>query len=209
MLLPCFLLSVSPLPLFLLGTGGDCRKYGPGNVCKDERFFGYSCARGLNCERQNQYYWQCVRPDKNNIDDGSFPVRSTASTVQALSGAVGSVASAASGVATGAVKGAVNGAASSLKVLKELDQCGGKGARCKDFGGCVDAPFAGYVCGQGLTCARQDEWYRQVGPLALHPCGLTCCQCPGQQYSSACSCSPPPLMSLLGTTVQSGECIRR
>jgi hypothetical protein len=121
-------------------------------VCKDKPFFGYSCARGLNCERQNQYYWQCVRPNKNNIDDGTYPIGSAVKSTQDL-------------LSTAAAAAAAAVTAPTVKVLKELQQCGGKGAACEDFGGCVDKAWDGYVCDQGLTCARQNEWYRQVGAV--------------------------------------------
>lgn len=45
-------------------------------MCKDHTFTGYSCAKGLVCERQNKYYHQCVSPDRNNFDKG----RNTAQT---------------------------------------------------------------------------------------------------------------------------------
>ena len=137
---PCPLMLLLLPSLKLSGNGGDCKKYGPGNLCRDQPFTGYTCAKSLTCERQNNYYWQCVSPDRNNIQTNSNKPSATSST----SSNTNKPSSAAD------------------KVLKEGVQCGGKGAKCQDYGACVDGLFPGYTCDKGLTCNRQNEWYHQV-----------------------------------------------
>ena len=53
--------------------------------------------------------------------------------------------------------------ASRPKTLREVEQCGGKGAKCEEYGSCADKPFPGYACAKGLNCNRQNEWWWQVG----------------------------------------------
>lgn len=131
-----------------VGTGGDCKKYGPGNMCRDQPFTGYTCAKGLTCERQNNFYYQCVKPDRNSIDSNTDKPSTTGGNQQASSPSAST-------------------AGPSIEALREGEQCGGKGAKCKDYDACVDKPFPGYACGQGLTCNRQNEWYHQVSRVTL------------------------------------------
>lgn len=163
------------------GAGADCRKFGPGNVCKDATWPGYTCAKGLVCARQDQYYHQCVAPDRNNINtDGRYNVQAiggnTATRPQGQVQQQTSVNSSSGGAAQ--AKPATNASATnrsvtttttsssstSNKALVENEQCGGRGAKCgqSGYGGCADAQFSGYACGQGLTCKRQNQWYWQV-----------------------------------------------
>lgn len=56
-----------------------------------------------------------------------------------------------------------NGSKTQGQTLREVEQCGGKGAKCEEYGSCADKAFPGYACSAGLTCNRQNEWYWQVG----------------------------------------------
>jgi hypothetical protein len=56
-----------------------------------------------------------------------------------------------------------NGSKTQGRTLREVEQCGGKGAECEEYGSCADKAFPGCACGAGLTCHRQNEWYWQVG----------------------------------------------
>jgi hypothetical protein len=39
------------------GRGGDCYQRG---ACMDGPFAGTACAGGGSCERQSEWYWQCI-----------------------------------------------------------------------------------------------------------------------------------------------------
>lgn len=137
------------LLLLLPGTGGVSAKFGPGNMCKDQTFNGYSCAKGLVCDRQNKYYHQCLPFNGNNADKG----RNTAQT---------SAKTPADNTAKPSTKSSVNKPKSSAKVQALGQQCGGLGAACDDLGGCVDGALSTVKCAPGLSCKTQNKYYWEV-----------------------------------------------
>ncbi|KAK9808851.1 hypothetical protein WJX72_005064 [[Myrmecia] bisecta] len=58
------------------GQTGDCATYGPA-FCADSAYPGYACSAGFGCERQNQYYWQCIRVTLTVPVDGGKPCAQT------------------------------------------------------------------------------------------------------------------------------------
>jgi hypothetical protein len=121
---------------------------------------------------------QCVPPDRNNIDtDGRYAVRAPSgsnNSPQAPASPSGQSPSQSSGGSTpGSSNAGGQHPASSPsqptltppqapKTLNEGQQCGGKGAKCAEFGACENKPFANSACGAGLVCTAQNEWYWEV-----------------------------------------------
>lgn len=127
------------------GKGGFCQTlFGS---CVDAPATQAKCMSGLACQRQSEFYYQCLKGSA--IENPSVPAGN------------GSAGNSSSGSHPPVV--ATNSpTAGNAKILKKDAQCGGSGAACKDIAKCVDDPFPGFACGSGLRCIRQNAYYWQV-----------------------------------------------
>ncbi|KAK9811457.1 hypothetical protein WJX72_004232 [[Myrmecia] bisecta] len=115
------------------GRGADCAAAGQ---CTDAQWEGSCCPAETSCMRQNQWYWQCLRPP--TPDRVFIPARPRPANLTDDPCYLGT---------------------------QEFDQCGGKGASCAAAGQCTDVQWEGACCPSGTSCIRQNEWYFQcLGP---------------------------------------------
>jgi hypothetical protein len=121
------------------GMGGNCQSY----QCLDGAYPNYACPDGNSCQRQNQWYHQCL-PGSGGSGGGGGGSWSGGGGGSSWSGGGG-------------------GGGGSGSTLNLWDQCGGKGGNCGSFT-CVDGVFPGQSCPAGSTCQRLHEWFSQCRP---------------------------------------------
>jgi hypothetical protein len=132
------------------GEGGNCKQAG---ACVDGPYPGKACPAGASCQKQNNWYYQCL------------PAGSTPSATPSATPTPTPTPSATPSAATPAAS-----SPSPSPQLKLWDQCGGEGGSCKEAGTCVNGPYPGRSCPSGSSCLKQSNWYYQCLPTDGYTC---------------------------------------
>ncbi len=127
------------------GEGGSCKQAG---ACVDAPYPGKACPAGASCQKQNNWYYQCL------------PAGSTPSATPSATPTPTPTPSATPSATTPAA----SSPSPSAQLIKLWDQCGGEGGNCKDVGTCVNGPYPGRSCPSGSSCLKQSNWYYQCLP---------------------------------------------
>lgn len=179
---------VTDIPLYgqCGGKGGVCGNTVGASCANDAQWPGSTCASGASCERQNEWYWQCLGAAQVQAAEAK-PVEPVSDLKEyAQCGGLGGEC----GVANCAdAEYTAHKCESGLSCLRQNEyywqclkpsstpsptpvvpveipqygQCGGQGGNCTTapYGKCAPEPFPGTVCSHGHFCAKQNDYYFQ------------------------------------------------